>query len=214
MSPDKSEAQLDAEAAAPLSELIRKHRVYYQRDLYIPRLAADEPPVFTNPQTGERSADDMSIIGPTLSWPLESYITSSYGQTFPWSRAAFAQWADCRRVHPEHQDREEFRGSLCKQLIGLVIRQGYILERACLVLGLTPERAARTLRSALLGIDAEMQRQHNKATQRAKEDSGQFVGQDIRGHYVWDGPPPIHHAVPGMHEHDCPNPDCVQRRAA
>lgn len=210
---DKSDAQLDAEANVTLSELIRAHRIYYQRDLYIPRLSTESPPVFIDPQTGKPDEVEASQVGMTLSWPLTSYITDAYGQTFPWSRAAFAQWAMCRRVHPEHADRDEFDGSLCKLLVGLVIRQGYVLERACLKIGITPEKAGRVLRAALLGIDSEMKRQKAKAHHRQMEDEGRFIGQDTEGRYVWDEPPPAHHAVPGMHIEDCPNPACREYRS-
>lgn len=200
---DKSEAQLDAEAHAPLSELVRKHRIYYRRDLYIPRLATDEPPVFTNPDTGERTADEMSMIGPTLSWPLTSYISESFGRTFLWSRAAYGQWAICRRSHPEHRDREAFRGSLCKMLVGMVIRQGWEPDRVAVELQLDRERVAEALRSALKAIDREMERLVEGGVQRFREDQGRFTLYDE---------PPVHHAVPGLHMQDCPQ--CRRTNAA
>lgn len=224
----KSDAQLDAEAAGrwglswhnaepddrptdSVAVLIHKHRIYYSRDLEIYQLADDEPPVFTDPETGKRSADPMSMMGPTLSWPLTSYIADAYGLTFPWSRAAFVQWVNCRRVHPAHQDRPEFEGSLCRRLVVLVIRQGFSIDRACLKIGLTPERAAPVLRSALLGIDAEIRRQRAKADFRQMEDEGYFVRQNSQGRYLWDEPIPEHHSVPGLHQEDCPQ--CLRRRA-
>ena len=228
----KSDAQLDAEAAVSLSELIRAHRTYYSRDLYIPRLATEEPPVFTDPDTGKRASDPMSRLGPTLSYPLTAFIASetrmveeggqlvehpgqpTYTPNTPWSKAAFAQWAACRRTHPEHWERDEFRGSLCKVIVGLVIRQGWNFERACYELRLDPDRTAKVLRSALLFIDREMERIQDKADRLHKEDEGHFVGKDAQGRWAWEVEIPEHHRVPGLHEVDCPNPVCRESKAA
>ena len=210
MTLDKSDAQLDAEAAAPLSELIRKHRMYYRRDLYKPVLASDDPPVLFD---GDEAEVQVSEIGMALSWPLTSHVFSEtrfieedgdrveepvYSIHSPdsmWSKAAFAQWAQCRRGHPEHHERKAFQGSLCKLLVGRVIRGGFEPDEMAYQLQLDRERVAETLRSALKAIDREMQRLIDKGMTRHSEDQGRFTIFEER---------PVHHAVPGLHMQECP----------
>jgi len=205
---EKSAAQLDAEAQGrtvehddrSLPEMILVHRLLYSGDLFLERLVSDSPAVFVDQQTGTRSADAMSKLGPTLSYPLERYLSESYGTMFPWARGFRAMRDDCRRHHPEHQEREEFRGSLCHELVSRTVIGGYILDAACLEIGVTPARAGRTLRVALRYIEAHMTWQREKQQARAVNVGG-----------FWPAPVYEHHAVPGLHEQDCHNPACKRR---
>jgi hypothetical protein len=203
---DKSDSQLDAEAATPLSELIRKHRIYYRRDLDKPELTSDDPPVFD----GETQA---TAIGVPLSWPLTSHafsetrfveengerieepVRSIHTADSLWAKALFRQWGTCRRSHPEHAERKSFRGSLCKLVVGLVIRQEWSVKRVADELQLDEDRVAEVLRSALKGIDRAMTQVLEKADFRFREDLGRFS---------WDEALPVHHAVPGLHMDCCP----------
>lgn len=212
---DKSDAQLDAEAAEPLGELIYKHRVYYHRDLYKPKLSTDDPPVLFD-EDGDPEVQ-VTEIGMPLSWPLTSHLFSEtvivdgteqpvrsiHGPDSLWSKAAFAQWAKCRRIHPEHAERESFRGSLCRLVVGAVIRQHRSVDDVASDLQLEATRLASTLRSALRDIDREMKRLLEKAEFRHREDLGRFS---------WDETIPVHHAVPGLHMQDCPQ--CRRSNAA
>src|SRR3990167_10013712 len=106
-----SDATLDALAAAPpvpLSALIAWHRLAYRADLYIPKLATDAPPVLTDARTGQRSEDAMSMLGPTLSHALLSWVTieerAERGERievrFPWARSRMAARDLCRGPPP------------------------------------------------------------------------------------------------------------------
>lgn len=207
---DKSEAQLDAEAAVPLAELIRKHRIYYHRDLWKPMLATDDPPVLYDESEAEVQVTE---VGMPLSWPLTSHVFSEtrfieedgerveepvhsiHSPESLWSKAAFVQWSICRRSHYEHHERKAFQGSLCKLLVGSVIRQQMEPDEVADELQLERERTAEVLRSALKSIDREMKRLLEKADMRDNEDRGRFVIFETL---------PVHHAVPGLHMQDCP----------
>lgn len=202
---DRSPEQLDAEAGRrdlPLNALIALHRSLRKDELHIDRLTADEPPVFVDPNTGERRSDEMSKLGPTLSFRLTAYITGSYGTTFPWARAAFLLRVTCRREHPEHQDRREFRGSLCNRLVNLVVGEGWDPGKASVFLDIDPDRARRTLGHALRTIEAHLDAQRERAERAQREAAGRFS--------LWESGHE-HHAVPGLHSAECPQ---CRRRVA
>lgn len=196
----KSDSQLDAEAAQarrPVSESIELHRGLYQDDLRIERLTTESPPVFTDWNTGKSRADPMSMIGPTLSWPLERYLSEQFGYVFPWHLGlTIMRHRLCRQEHPEHLDRPEWRGSLCYELVAYTIRRDYSLSAACYELGTTPERSGRVLNNALYWIEDAMDRQRQKQEDRQKPDKR------LRR---WDDPI-VHenHDIPGLHQEDCP----------
>lgn len=206
---DYSDATLDALAerrAQPdersLADMLSVHRRMYAGDLWLTRLTSDEPAVFI--QYGARVSDPMSMLGPTLSYMMERYLTESYGELFPWARALRGLRVDCRRHHPEHAEREEFDGSLCHKLVSLTIIGGYELDATCLQIGLTPERAGRRLRMALRWIEAYM-RQRLAIQQARNVDAG----------YQWPPPPThVHRPLPGLHMSECHNLTCKRRRAA
>ena len=200
----KSDAQLDAEANGrstneavpqPLEHLIATHRDLYRADLWIERLTTETPPVTTDPQTGAQTADPMSMIGPTLSYPLSQYLHAS--PMFPWTRSYAAMRANCRRTHTRgHLEREVWRGSLCGELVARVIRRDYAFDRACYELGVYDpengtERAERVFRAALAHIEAKM----DDLRQRAEP----VV---YRGEWP-PAPEHRHHVVPGLHEQEC-----------
>jgi hypothetical protein len=201
----KSDAQLDAEAARrPIAESIELHRGLYRDDLTIKKLTTETPPVLTDPNTGRRNSDPMSMIGPTLSLPLTRFITDEYGYLFPWLRAVqIMRYRLCRKEHPEHLERPEFRGSLCSELVTMTIRQEYLLPRACFELGTTPERSERVLTNALYWVeecmDAQRQRQEDK---RAA---------DVGRNRWWEEVHHERHDIPGLHAEECPQ--CLRRRA-
>lgn len=226
----RSDAQLDAEAqghrlsevpeywACPkhpthadisVVELIDEHRDHLRTELSLPRLHVGD---------GEYG------IGMPFAAPFEYYIgwerreqaegrrPSHPGILFPWSSARWAQWAECRRSHPEHHDRSEWRGSLCSGLITwTVINRSsngtyYTLTDACAVLGVTSDRAGRTLRNSLLWIERRMDAVREREEQRQRSQTP---------YEPWE-PPKVaeHHIVDGLHREECMHPECVRRRAA
>lgn len=205
----KSDAQLDAEAAdprgrRPVEQSIVLHRLLYRDDLHIERLTTESPPVFTDGNTGKRSADPMSKIGPTLSWPLTRYIGEEYGYVFPWNRGAqIMRYRLCRREHPEHLDRPEWRGSLCFELVSLTIRRDYSLAAACWELGTTPERSGRVLNNALHWIEQAMDAQRQRQEEKLAIDVGR--------NRWWEESHFERHDQPGLHREDCPR--CLHRAA-
>lgn len=190
----KSDSQLDAEAAAPPPPLeLNRHRATYYLETYISRLTTETPPVTIDPQTGKQSADDMSMLGPTLTARLERYVTGAYGVIFPWARAYRALGVDCRRNHDAHTDRMP-EGSLCQLLVRRVVIDGWHPDRVSVHYQLDPERTEKVLRRALHYIDAR----YLEYLWRAEQREGQY--EELPEHR--------HHAVPGLHELDCHNREC------
>ena len=200
----KSDAQLDAEAAAPpvaLDTLILQHRLAFRRDLFIPKLTTETPPAYIDGQTGRLIADDMSMIGPTISYRLWAYLNAT--GPFPWTRAYTFMRDRCRRTHTRgHHEHESWRGSLCGALVGYTVRHEWSFGQACYELYITPERAEPVLRSALTAIEQRMMELAER--QEAWQHHGSWPRDPL----------PVHHHVPGVHEEDCPHPECVARRAA
>lgn len=209
-----SDSTLDAMAAAPpqpLADLIADHRYLYRLDVSIDRMTTETPPVHTDLQTGISSADPMSKIGPTLSYPLERFISGAFGGMFPWSRALAALRAQCRRTHRRgHLEHEAWRGSLCHALVTYTVIRDYRFDRACFELYVTPDRAERVLRSGFTFIEQKLDdiKESEEAWRRiaAARPLRQEAG-------------PAHHIVGGLHDEDprdggCPHPVCVARRMA
>ena len=186
----------------PAGELIEDHRAAYRADLMLPRLHV---------------RDGESGIGPPYSEPFRRFIDwddrnqadgvrpSSPGIAFPWSAAFYAQWAECRRSHPEHHDRPEWRGSLCYQLISWTVRHACSLESTCLILGVTVPRAGRTLRNALLWVEARIDQQQQRQEQRERD-------KERPAYKVYEPPEPSQerHDQPGIHAETCPK--CIRKR--
>jgi len=203
MTRQKSDSQLDAEAAAPqrsLDAMLADHRALYQADLFIPRLSTESPPVFTDSHTGVQSADPMSMIGPTLSKQLAGYIDYHQrdGETvptpsgiFPYARSMATMRRECRRAHSDHWDRPEWRGSLCNRLVSMTVAEGYAFDRACYDLVVDRKRSERVLRRALVRIVEHMDELQARQTY-AKTDG------------VWPAPPPhVHRPLGGLHQIEC-----------
>lgn len=198
----------DAEATQlrrPVAESIELHRGLYRDDLNIKHLTTESPPVFTDGQTGKRTSDPMSMIGPTLSWPLTRYIGEEYGYVFPWNRGlSIMRYRLCRKEHPEHLDRPEWRGSLCYELVAYTIRREYGLPAACYELGTSPDRSGRVLNNALYWIENAMD------AQRQHQEDKQLPDKRLRR---WDDPiTHENHNIPGLHQQDCPQ--CLRARVS
>lgn len=228
---ERSDAQLDAEAAAPrheqlITDLIEDHRHLYRADLQEYRLHA------SSGETGSDWTGDRRPVGREygsnghpatwtglpftpvflryIDWARDqeqvSIRPSFPGRHYAWSTAFWARWAECRRFHPEHHDRPEWRGSLCYQLIHFTIRREPPsgLEAACLILGLTPPRAGRTLRDGLLYIASYMDRQHNRQKETLKP-LRERMGKDPNEVPLWrDRHQLERHGLGGLHREDCP----------
>lgn len=215
---DKSDAQLDAEAAAPydLAASIALHRALWTDDCRIPRLVSRTPPIVT--EEGERRAQYSHTGMPTSGQLHRRIFEQQPGEAFPWVSAFRALRMNCRRNHRLTHvgaDRPYWRGSLCQEVVRLVIigmrrpdgRSG----------PLSPDEAAAVLRleyglAELLRDTFTFMEQHidwlqARAEQRRKHDSGVFrVGETVE--------PIKHHAVGGLHALECQHPECVARRAA
>ena len=144
---DRSEAQLDAEAAAPLEErdldaAIEMHRTLFRAEVGILRLH-------------QRDGDDAGL-GPPFHHRFADFLDEHYG-SFPWNRALlWMRYRVCRSSHPEHL-RAEWGSGLCGELVSLDSRGEYSLDRARLKLGLPHEgKSRRTLDSALLVIERRL----------------------------------------------------------
>lgn len=205
---DRSDSQLDAEAQyrraeeVSVGELIEDHRAMLRADLELYRL---------------HDRDGESGIGPPFSDRFRRYIDwdrkdqaagvrpTRPGPTAPWITARYAQWAECRRSHPEHHDRPEWRGSLCHALVSWTVVNGRSLTDACLILGVTPPRAGRTLRNALLWVESHIDRQRDRDEQRQRD-------RERPAYKVYEPPKPSEerHDQPGIHQETCPK--CIKRR--
>lgn len=144
----KSDAQLDAEAAAPLKErdldaAIAVHRLLYSAETGVLKI---------------HQRDGESGLGPPFNPIFEAFLDERY-HAFPWSRSlAYLHWAVCRRTHVKHWDRPVWRGSLCYSLTSLVIRRELSVGRAQWELGLPDAgKTRRTLDSALLTIERRLE---------------------------------------------------------
>lgn len=223
----KSDAQLDAEAyrrleEVPVVELIEDHRALYRADLNHPRL---------------HQRDGEFGIGMPFAHTFERLVNwersrqavgvrpSSPGPAAPWVTARYAQWAECRRSHPEHHDRPEWRGSLCHQLIGFTVIREMDLVNTCAVLGVTSDRAGRTLRNALLWVERYMDnaRDREQQRQRSQSPTENFAWRDLpleariaylRKIIAQREPvsPEERHDQPGIHQETCPK--CIKRKNA
>jgi hypothetical protein len=187
----KSDAQLDAEASQPLEErdldaAIEVHRALYAADLnWLLRLHV---------------RDGESGIGPPFSHYFEDFLDGRLG-AFPWSRAMLALRQNCRSSHaPKHTDRDEWRGSLCHTLTGMVIRLDYSLDAARFRLGLPEEgKTRRTLDNALLFLERRLEDAYWREQQQRPVE---------RKPAEWMAREHVHVGLPGLHREDCRNPVC------
>ena len=211
----KSPEQYDAEAAAPrdnrsLQAVLLRHRAMFRQDTYIPRIATETPPVIIDGETGERTSDP-NHVGMTWSAAFERRILAP-GRQYPWADAFRALGQMCRGVHHAHRDRTEFRGSLCRALVSLVIIGDQPIGRAARTLGIEPARAGLTLRTALLWMEAEQSRQAQRQLDRERAVEGARMAREDAGYVAI----PVHQHVPldGLHRSECQNAVCRKERAA
>jgi hypothetical protein len=215
----KSDSQLDAEASAqPLEErdldaAILLHRALYTADVWIPRLHVGRGGNGRSTSTWKDSPDPdpadaggyggIGWTGVEFTGHFARYLDGEYGQAFPWSKAMFALRHNCRVTHrPKHTDRVEWRGSLCAELVALVIRQDYSLDMARLRLGLPEEgKTRRTLDNALLFLERKLEDSYWRAQQQKPVE---------RTPAEWMADVHVHVGLNGLHAVDCPQ--C--RRAA
>ena len=181
-----------------LEHLIADHRAAYQADLHIDRLVARQPPTTIDPNTGELHVEPGAATGMPMSGRFLKYLghPEGYGSDFPWSKAWWRLKAECRRTHPYHRaaDRPYWRGSLCHQLVAFTVVRGFSIENAAKILRY--DNPEPVLRYALTYIEEVMDSYRRKAEKRERELAGAFS--------VTDRPEPPHHAVPGLHEQECP----------
>ena len=208
----KSDAQLDAEAAAPedrdLDAAIRDHRILFRVETGLLKLHA-------------RDGDDAGI-GPPFNPVFADYLNAMAwrekpGQTekppmapaaMPWSKSLlFLRWMVCRKTHVKHWEKPEWGGSLCHALVSYVIRHETSLDYARLQLGLPDEgKSRRTLDSALLVIERRLEAllQDDRAKQALPP----------RSPSEWMAAAYRHQPLGGAHALECENPVCRARRAA
>lgn len=182
-----SPEQRDAQAAAPernLEAAIALHRALYRADVgWLQKL---------------HQRDGESGLGPPFSPPFEAYLDGRLG-AFPWSKALLSLRHTCRVMHrPKHTDRDEWRGSLCHALVGMVIRLEWSLDYARLQLGLADEgRSRRTLDHGLLYIERRLQ---DMANADEREQKASLPREPVE----WTAAPHEHHALGGLHRAECP----------
>ena len=182
----KSDAQLDAEAAAPedrdLDQAIAAHRILYRVETGILKL---------------HQRDGESGLGPPFNPIFAAYLDEHYG-AFPWSKALlYLRLMVCRKTHSGHTQRDEWNGSLCHSLVSYVIRHKTSLDYARLQLGLPDEgKTRRTLDSALLIIERRLEALI--ADDKAKQ------ALPARTPAEWMAGQHQHVAMPGLHAIECP----------
>ena len=188
-----------------LDATIDLHRQLYHSDLWIERLVSRQPPTSLDLNTGVLHQEPGAATGMPMSGRMLRYLShpEGYGSDFPWSKALAALKYHCRKNHPDHRraDRPYWRGSLCWQVVFLVVVRGFSPTAAGQILRL--ERIEPLLPRALRTIEDTMDDYRAKAEKRAREDEG-------RGDGAIPVERPAHHAVPGLHAAECPQ--C--RRAA
>lgn len=189
-----------------LARAIRLHQQMMRDDpRSIDRMVSRQPPTTRDPKTGEVSQHDATETGMNMNARLYRYVEAP-GPEFPWRSAFLRLRAQCRRNHPFHTGATVpyWRGSLCQELVKLVIIgpekrlagfEGPVsIENAAKILRY--DNPEPVLRYALTYIEQTMDDYRRKAEKRERELAGAFS--------VTDGPAPPHHAVPGLHEQECP----------
>ena len=191
-----------------LAKLVELHRGLLADDRYIDRLVAEQPATQLDPNTGKLHEDAANRLGPNMTARFQRYLghPESYGEQFPWSKAVWLVGSWCRRNHPHHRGpNDNWRGSLCRQAIRLVIDIGWSPEHAARVLK-APE-LEMVLETALLQVERYIDAARDKVEQREKQDAGVYEVYESAA-------PPEHRALDGLHRQECHHPACRARRAA
>jgi hypothetical protein len=180
-----------------LDQLIEDHRQLYRSDLHIDRLVSRQPPTSLDLNNGQLHEEPAAAIGMSMSGRLLRLLghPEGYRGAHPWLEAWHKLRWNCRRNHPYHRagDRPYWRGSLCHELVRFVIVDDWSVHNASKILRY--DNPEPVLRSALSFIEQSIDDARRKAEQRAREDEGKFT--------IYDEPP-HHHAVPGLHQDECP----------
>lgn len=216
---DKSPEQLNAEAAAgtrdlrSFSDLIEEARAAYRGDLTFKpvtsRVPSDPEPMDVAQydaatMTYMPGSETIDVVdagelgGYALTQRMVRLLEGHYRE-FPWMKALHALRDKCRKEHPEHLDRNEFRGSLCYRLAYLVVVTGRSPGEACLELGIGGDKARRNLRTSLLWIERAEDEYRRRAQQRETGFSEGIESVE-------------RHGLPGLHSQDCPR--CRRETAA
>ena len=216
---EKSEAQLDAEAAGRhehLEATIALHREMHRDDAYLEKLVSTQPPTTRDANTGIVSQHEATRVGMNMSSRLYRYVEAPGGAEYPWWAAFKKLRYHCRSAHRKIHtgpDVPYWRGSLCQEAVRLVVIgperrlpafDGPLTIHQASGL-LRYDNLAPVLRYAFAYIESSMDDFRAKAEKRAREDEGHGPG-------PIPTPTPGHHAVGGLHAVDCPNPAC--RKAA
>lgn len=170
-------------------------------------MVPDDRPLVINPMTADEilvpdSATQSTQVGMPMSGRMLRYLQGP-GPDTPWAIALRGLRAECRRNHPYHRGPAVpyWRGSLCWQLVYMTVigkpkgnGPATIEEAAAILRYDNPEPV---LREALQWIEDAMDRARQKAERRQRDEQGRGPG--AVPEYV-----PVHHAVPGLHQADCP----------
>jgi hypothetical protein len=188
------------------SSLVAEHRNHYVADLWLERLVARQPPTSLDLNTGRLHEEPAAAIGMNMAGRLLKYVghPEGFGSEFPWTKALWRLKYHCRREHPFHRagDRPYWRGSLCWSLVHMCVVREFSIENAAKILRY--DNPEPVLRYALAFIESSMDEARARAEKRQRELSGQFS--------VGEVTTVEHHAVPGMHQQECPQ--CLRRNAA
>lgn len=155
----------------PLPRLLADARAAYASDIRIPQLTQLQPPVTVDLRTGARSEEPSAIIGRMLSGRLLRLLghPDGYGEQHPWLRSLWRlRYVECRGSHRDHFEMPAWRGSLCHQVVRLVVVREFSLVSACQVLEVEPDRTSRVLVHALRWIEADIDDRRSAAERREK----------------------------------------------
>lgn len=204
---EKSDAQLDAEAAGrgSLEATVALHRQMRRDDTWIDRMVSRQPPTTFDFGSLRWESHEPAAIGMNMNARLYRYVESAPPSEFPWHNAFRKLRRHCRTNHPYHTGSlmPYWRGSLCQEIVRLVIigpekangRGPLSILAASQVLRY--DQPEPVLREALAFIEQSIDAERRKAEKRARDDQG-------RGDGAIPVERPGHHAVPGLHQAECP----------
>lgn len=164
-------------------------------------MVPDDRPLVINPLTANEvtvpdGPTQSTQVGMPISGRMLRYLMGPTHDT-PWATALKALRVYCRRHHEFHRaaDRPYWRGSLCHQLVVFTIMRDYSLLQASGILRY--DHPEPILREALAFIEQTLDDFRAKAEKRERELAGHGPG-------AVPVERPGHHAVPGLHEIECP----------
>jgi hypothetical protein len=212
---DAAAANRAAAPAVPLEERLALHRALFARDLWIGKMTTETPPVFTSKE-GERLSDPMSMLGPTLSWPLTAFISYKVVEremvetpawSYPWHVGLVSVRHHCRKDDYNHIQRDEWIGSLCWQVVNMTVRHGAPPDaRTFFALWISRELGESLLHAAFDRIEDKLRELEGKASRRTISE---------KGTRQWIIPHNEHqerHDQGGIHQAECPK--CIRAAVA